>query len=42
MLEYEPHGKAAREVRSVFEWLENKLIINPLLEDLKNEVSVDG
>lgn len=42
VLEYEPHGKAAREVRSVFEWLENKLIINPLLEDLKNEVSVDG
>jgi len=42
VLEYEPQGKAAIEVRSLLEWLENKLTINPLLADLKKGVSIDG
>jgi chromosome partitioning protein len=42
VLEYEPQGKAAKEIRSLSEWLENKLTINPLLADLKKGVTIHG
>ena len=39
VLEYEPKGKAAEEIRALFDWLENKLAVSPLLMDLKKGVS---
>jgi chromosome partitioning protein len=42
VLEYEPNGKAAGEIKILFEWLEKKLAVNPLLNDLKMEVANHG
>ena len=39
VLEYEPKGKAAEEIRALFSWLENRLVVNPLLTDLKGRIS---
>ena len=35
VLEYEPKGKASVEIKNLFEWLEKKLQVNPLLKDLE-------
>lgn len=35
VLEYEPKGKAAAEMRALFNWLEGKLIKNKLLETMQ-------
>ncbi|MEJ2742385.1 MAG: AAA family ATPase [Gammaproteobacteria bacterium] len=39
VLEYEPNGKAAGEVKSLYRWLEKKLNVAPLLADLKEGVA---
>lgn len=38
VVEYEPDGKAAQEIRSLHQWLEKKLSLNPLLKDLQDGV----
>ncbi len=42
VLEYEPKGKAAKEIQDLFEWLEKKLTMNPLLTELKKEIIDNG
>jgi chromosome partitioning protein len=38
VLEYEPQGKAANEIKGLFQWVEKQMIINPILSDLQTEV----
>jgi len=42
VLEYEPDGKAAGEIKAILKWLEKRLEVNPLLNDLKEGVLVNG
>ena len=39
VLEYEPNGKAAKEVMALYKWLEKKLSVSPLLAGLKEGVA---
>lgn len=38
VLEYEPNGKAAREISSLFSWLEKRIKKNPVLEEFQKKV----
>lgn len=38
VLEYEPKSKAAKEIQELYSWLEKRLVVNPLLNDLKSGV----
>jgi chromosome partitioning protein len=42
VLEYEPLGKAANEIKELFNWMEKQMVVNPILYDLKNEVNKNG
>ena len=42
VIEYEPKGKAAREIEDLFKWLEKKLTVSPLLTDLQEGVITHG
>lgn len=42
VIEYEPEGKAAGEIRELFAWTEKRLRVNPMLDDLKNEAQANG
>lgn len=42
VLEYEPLGKAAHEIKELFKWVEKQMIINPILQDLKKEMHKNG
>ena len=42
VLEYEPLGKAAHEIKELFKGVEKQMIINPILQDLKKEMHKNG
>lgn len=42
VLEYEPDGKAAKEIRDLYKWVEKKLAVSPLLTELKKGVLEDA
>lgn len=42
VIEYEPDGRAAKEIHDLSKWIEKKLSVNPLLTKLKTGVLADA